>query len=373
MSDLLLETPLHDWHETHGGRMVAFAGWSMPVQYTSIVQEHQAVRTAAGVFDISHMGRLRVRGAQRVELLQKVTTNDVAALDEGQAQYSLVANERGGILDDVLVYRFAEDHLVVCNASNREKIVAWLQQHSSGMSVDLEDRTRAWCMIALQGPRAREILAPLTDADLSGLRYYRAQAASVVGEWAIVSRTGYTGEEGFEIITASEQAMPLWEALLQQDESDALLPAGLGARDTLRLEAAMPLYGHELTEEIDPLQAGLAFAVKFEKGDFLGRDALLEGKAQAGRPVRIGLQLAGRRIAREGAPVLQNDEVVGHVTSGTFSPTLEKSIAMAYVHPTAAEHGTALEVEIRGRSEAARVVKLPFYKRPRKRTGSKGS
>jgi aminomethyltransferase len=373
MSDVLLQTPLHDWHRAHGGRMVEFAGWSMPVQYTSIVQEHQAVRTAAGLFDISHMGRLRVSGPNRVELLQKVTTNDVAALEEGQAQYSLVTNERGGILDDVLVYRFAEYHFVICNASNREKIVGWLERHSSGMSVELDDRTRAWCMIALQGPRAREIMAPLTDADLSRLRYYRAQTAQVLGEWAIVSRTGYTGEEGFEIITASEQAVPLWEALLEQGKSDGLVPAGLGARDTLRLEAAMPLYGHELTKEIDPLQAGLAFAVKLEKGDFVGHDAMVARNSDVARPVRVGLQLAGRRIAREGAAVLREDDEVGKVTSGTFSPTLEKSIAMAYVQPDAAAVGTALAVDVRGRREAATVVKLPFYKRPRKRTGSKGS
>jgi len=371
MSDLQ-KTPLHAWHCDHGGRMVDFAGWSMPVQYSTIVAEHEAVRTAAGLFDISHMGRLRFGGPARVELLDLLTTNQVAALKEGQVQYSLMLNEAAGILDDILVYRFADWHLLVCNASNRPRIVAWIEQHTAGKPVEFSDETTRWCMIAVQGPHAKELLQPLTACDLSALRYYRSSESEVLGQWAIVSRTGYTGEDGFEVITAAEHAQHCWEALLERGSGTGLLPCGLGSRDTLRLEAAMALYGHELSEEIDPLQAGLAFAVKLEKGPFVGREALLKRQEDTNRPVRVGLELAGRRIAREGATILCDGANVGEVTSGTFAPTLQKPIAMGYVAPGAADVGTALSVEVRGRPESAAVVQLPFYQRPRKRSAPGG-
>lgn len=359
---VLQHTALHDWHLAHGGRMVDFAGWHMPVQYSTIVAEHQAVRRAAGLFDIAHMGRLRVTGHDAVRFLNRLTTNDVSALQVGQAQYSLVTNEAGGILDDVLVYRFPDFHLVVVNASNRLKILEWIGRHLEGR-VRIEDLTRTHFMLALQGPRSRELLQPLVDIPLEGLKYYRATQA-LFGDWAaIVSRTGYTGEDGFELIVPVKIAPMVWETLSLKGAPLGLLPAGLGCRDTLRLEAAMPLYGHELDENTDPFTAGLDFAVKLDKGDFLGRAALVDAKGNTSRPRRVGLKLAGKRIAREGVAVLQGGNPVGRVTSGTFSPTLEQSIAMAYVAPASAAVGAALEIDIRGQHEPAQVVKLPFYKR----------
>jgi aminomethyltransferase len=363
MAEALLQTPFHDWHVAHGGRMVDFAGWNMPVQYASIVEEHRAVRQAAGLFDVAHMGRLRFTGPDAERFLDHLVTNDVTRLQPGQVRYALVTNEAGGILDDVLVYRFPAFHLLVVNASNREKILGWIEQHRGGFDVEVEDLTFAQAMLALQGPRAPEILAPLTEADISQFKYYTATETRVQGVPAIVSRTGYTGEDGFEVILPSEQAVALWETLMARGEPLGLQAAGLGCRDTLRLEAAMPLYGHELNADLDPFTAGLGFAVKLDAGDFLGKTALIIAKQRTDHPVRVGLELQSRRIAREHAEVFADNERVGEVTSGTFSPTLEKSIAMAYVAPTHAALGTTLSIDIRGKSEPATVVKLPFYKR----------
>lgn len=343
--------------------MVEFAGWDMPVQYTSIVAEHTAVRTAAGLFDIAHMGRLKFTGPDSVKLLDHLLTNDVAGLAPGQIRYSLVTNEQGKILDDVLVYRFPEFHLLVVNASNRLKILEWIERHRAGFNARVEDITVPQFMLALQGPRALEIIQPLVDVDLAGLHYYYGSQARVLDQPAIVSRTGYTGEDGCEVIVPAALAETLWTTLIDRGGRVGLQAAGLGCRDTLRLEAAMPLYGHELNETIDPFTAGLAFAVKLDKGEFLGRAALVTAKANAQRPRRVGLELAGKRIAREGALVFAGPEQIGHVTSGTFSPTLQKSIAMAYVTPEHAAAGTALTVDIRGAREPGNVVKLPFYKR----------
>ncbi|MGQ0637301.1 MAG: glycine cleavage system aminomethyltransferase GcvT [Planctomycetaceae bacterium] len=359
----MLHTPCHAWHVAHGGRMVDFAGWDMPVQYTSIVAEHTAVRTAAGLFDIAHMGRLRFTGPEAAKFLDYLLTNDVAGLEVGQIRYSLVTNEDGGILDDVLVYRFLDFHLLVVNASNRLKILDWIAKHQSPFKATVTDETVAQFMLALQGPRALELLQPLVDVELKSLRYYHGAPATVMGQAGLVSRTGYTGEDGCEVIVPAGKALALWESLVDHGAAVGLVPAGLGCRDTLRLEAAMPLYGHELNEQIDPFTAGLAFGVTLDKGEFLGRTALAAAKANTSRPRRVGLELAGKRIAREGALVFVGDRQAGHVTSGTFSPTLQKSIAMAYVSADAAVAGTSLVVEIRGTREKATVVKLPFYKR----------
>lgn len=357
-----LRTPLYDWHVAHNGRMVAFGGWDMPVQYGSIVEEHQTVRTAAGLFDISHMGRLSFAGADALKLLQRVYTNDAAGMKEGQVRYGLICNENGGIRDDVLVYRWSEGWTMVVNASNREKIVDWLLRHQENLAVEMTDQTLATCMIAVQGPQALTLCRSLTDADAEQLAYYYATPAHYRGKPCAVSRTGYTGEDGIEIMASAEQAVELWEELVRRGAK----PCGLGARDTLRLEAAMPLYGHELGEEIDPFQAGLSWAVKMDKGDFLGRDALLRRREDTTLPRRVGLELAGRRAAREGAAVLREGRTIGRVTSGTVTPTLNKAIAMAYVEPAAATVGTVCTVDIRGKTEEARVVPLPFYRRPRK-------
>jgi aminomethyltransferase len=359
-----LQTPLHDWHQAHGGRLVEFGGWSMPVQYTTITAEHAAVRERVGLFDISHMGRLTFDGPGVLDWLERVTTNHVAKLADLQIQYSLMANEKGGVIDDILVYRQPFAYLVVCNASNRERVVGQLDRLRAGAEGNFADRTLNTAMIAVQGPRAIETLQPLFDQPLDPVRYYHMTMGRLMGGVnAVVSRTGYTGEDGFEVIVGASAAVAVWNALFESGKPYGIVPCGLGARDTLRLEAAMALYGHELTDSIDPFSAGVGWAVKLDKGEFVGRDAL---KTLKGHPRlrRIGLELDGKRIARQGAAVLAGGHTVGEVTSGTYSPTLQISIAMALVEPTAAGARDALEVDIRGNREPARIVKLPFYKRP---------
>jgi aminomethyltransferase len=355
-------TPLYDWHVAHGARMVDFAGWEMPVQYTSIVDEHQAVRTAAGLFDISHMGRLWLPEAHAVDLVRKLFTNNAATLKDGQVRYGLLCNENGGILDDVLVYGWPDGRGMVVNASNREKIVAWIGRHQASQSVPVQDTTRESCMIAVQGPTALELCRGVTPAAIESLPYYYAIRTTYRDRPCTLSRTGYTGEDGFELIVSAEQGRQAWEELLQRGAR----ACGLGARDTLRLEAAMPLYGHELNEDIDPFQAGLGWAVKLDKGDFVGREALVRRAEDNSRPRRVGLELEGKRIAREGAAVLREGKPIGRVTSGTFSPTLAKAIAMAYLEPAHGSPGADCEVDVRGKPATARVVPLPFYHRQRK-------
>jgi aminomethyltransferase len=386
-------TPLYDWHVEHGGRMVEFAGWSMPVQYSSIVEEHRATRTAAGVFDVSHMGRLRFEGNDAAAFLDSLLTRRVTDLAPGRIRYSLVTNEQGGILDDVLVGRFRTPsdrcyYLLVVNASNREKIVHWLQHHWPHTGdVEFSDRTEETAMIAVQGPRAVELVSPLVKADVRSLSYYTGVVTETLGRVCLVTRTGYTGEDGFELIVRAADAVEVWKNVFRAGRDLGVTAAGLGARDTLRLEAGMPLYGHELSEQINPFQAGLQFAVHLPDRQFVGCQALAQCQDDAGQPRRVGLELSGRRVAREGCPVLARGAVVGQlthrgpdglplarnvladggvvgqVTSGTFSPTFDKPLAMAYVRPDVAAVGAELQVDIRGRCEPARVVQLPFYKR----------
>ena len=352
-------TVLYDWHVARGARMVDFAGWDMPVQYTSIIEEHNAVRTAAGLFDISHMGRLSFGGPDALALIQRVYTNNAATLKDGQVRYGLVCNDQGGIRDDVLVYRWPYGYAMVVNASNREKIVAWLAESKGSFNVEVRDQTKDTCMIAVQGPQALDLCRGLTEADASKLGYYHATPTTYKGKPCVVSRTGYTGEVGVEYMVAAGQGVQLWEEILARGAR----PCGLGARDTLRLEAAMPLYGHELSEDIDPFQAGLGWAVKLDKGDFRGREALVRRRQDSTLRQRVGLELQGKRIAREAARVLAKGKEVGIVSSGTFGPTVNKSIAMAYIDPALKEPGTMLEIDIRGKTEPARIVPLPFYKR----------
>ncbi|HEY5313149.1 MAG TPA: glycine cleavage system aminomethyltransferase GcvT, partial [Pirellulales bacterium] len=352
------------------------AGWDMPIQYSSIIAEHTAVRTQAGLFDVSHMGRLVFQGpeADVVAFLQLLFTNDVASMATGQVRYGLLCNEQGGILDDVLVYRLGLFWMMVVNASNRAKILAWMaRQRDRFPHVQVHDHTVLWSMVAIQGPKAREIVTTCRSADaVARLDYYHAAvfAAGTASGFdldAILSRTGYTGEDGFELIVPAAGTVALVDLLSETARKlgVTLQPCGLGARDTLRLEAGMPLYGHELNEEIDPFQARLGWAVKMSKGDFLGREALLRCRQDATLRQRVGLELDGRRIAREGAAVLFGGQEIGRVSSGTFGPTLQKVIAMAYVNPSHAAAGTADAVDVRGKAEAARVVPLPFYKRPK--------
>jgi len=353
-------TPLYDWHVGHKARMVEFGGWDMPVQYTSILDEHAAVRNSAGLFDISHMGRLSFGGPDALDLIQHVYTNNAATMKDFQARYGLICNEHGGIRDDVLVYRWPYGWAMVVNASNREKIVGWLLEKKGNRNVQIADQTLDTAMVAVQGPRAIAICAGMFEADPSQLKYYFAAPTRYKGKQCVVSRTGYTGEAGLEVMIGKSAAIELWEDLVARGGK----PCGLGARDTLRLEAAMPLYGHELNESLNPLQAGLNWAVKFDKGDFIGRDALLQAQ-QRSDPVRIGLEVQGKRAAREGAAVLKDGQEIGKVTSGAFSPTLQRVIAMAYVPPDSASVGTQLQVDIRGDKANALVVRLPFYQRPK--------
>lgn len=369
----LLRTPLYDWHVAHGGRMVEFGGWDMPVQYQGIVEEHHTVRRGVGLFDISHMGRFTIRGAGAIAALEHVVTSSVATLKPQQVRYGLVCREDGGILDDVLVYHGSSEMGLVVNASNRQKIWDWLQTQFQGFDCALTDDTPTTAMIALQGPRSIAVVQALTGiseagkAALLALGYYRHTTTVITFRGHTlplqISRTGYTGEDGYEFVCPQEVAADLWEFLMEAGAPASIRSCGLGARDTLRLEAAMPLYGHELSESIDPFTAGLDFAVKLQKPEFVGQLALQNIAQQTDRPVRVGLELAGRRIAREGAAVFSGETRIGEVTSGTFSPTLERAIAMAYVSRNCASTGTAVEIDIRGKREAAKVVPLPFYRR----------
>jgi aminomethyltransferase len=352
-------TALYDWHVAHGARIVDFGGWDMPVQYTTIIDEHSAVRNAAGIFDVSHMGRLSFGGPDTLALIQKICTNNAATMKDGQVRYSLICNDTGGVRDDVLIYRWPYGYALVVNAGNRTKIVEWINQSKASLNVEIQDQTQSTCMVAVQGPRAIALCQGLTEADPSKLQYYYATPSRYHGHPCVVSRTGYTGEDGIEIMTGNTQAVVLWEELVQR----GCKPCGLGARDTLRLEAGMPLYGHELNEDIDPLQAGLNWAVKLDKGEFRGKGAIDKRQNDTGLRRRVGLELKGKRIAREGAVIKANGKPVGIVTSGTHSPTFNKPIAMGYVDPAYQKVGAALVIDIRGNDEAAVVVPLPFYKR----------
>jgi aminomethyltransferase len=382
MTTALAQTPLYDWHVAHGGRMVDFAGWSMPVRYSSISAEHTATRNAVGVFDISHMGRLQFFGANVPQFLDSVVTRRMSDIKSNQVRYALVCDEKGGILDDVLIYGGTHDikppYSMVVNASNRVKIVAWLEGKLPEVDKPVQKR-KTWfgddtmntAMIAVQGPKAVEVLMPLVNSDpefppidMSSVRYYHYIRPCRIGN--LLSRTGYTGEDGFEIICEDEDAPAIWEEIIASAERVGGMACGLGARDTLRLEAAMPLYGHELSEEINPIQAGLGFAVNLEGRDFIGSEALRKFAADKKQPVRVGLELGGKRVPRQGCAVLQSGEVVGEVTSGTYSPTLDRPIAMAYVQPAAKNVGSELAVSIRGTQHPAVVVPLPFYDRKKK-------
>src|SRR6202035_2293532 len=368
MPETLKRTPLYECHLEAGGRMVDFAGWEMPVQYAGVIEEHRAVRTAAGLFGVSHMGEIRLRGPRAEALLQRLTPNDVAKLAPGRAHYSGLLTERGTYVDDLLIYRLGgEDFLVVVNASNSDRDFEWIAERNENErdGAEVENASDDYALLALQGPRALEILAPLVSADVSGLRYYGFAEAAVDGVPTLVSRTGYTGEDGFELYLPPAEAPRVWRRLLAAGAAAGLTPAGLGARDTLRLEAAMALYGHEIDETTTPLEAGLSWVVKLDKGDFLGRDALALQSSRGLDRQLVGFEVEGRGIARQGHDVQVDGARVGAVTSGTWSPTFEKALGMAYVPAALAAPGTALSLDVRGKPVAAKVVPLPFYRRPR--------
>ncbi|GIH27258.1 aminomethyltransferase [Acrocarpospora phusangensis] len=352
-------TPLTEVHENLGATLTDFAGWLMPLRYGSESAEHNTVRTAAGLFDLSHMGEIFVTGPQAGEALDHAFTGQLSTLVPGRARYTVICAPDGGVLDDVIVYRLADEEFMVCaNASNYPRVAAELTARSERFEAKVADRSEEYALIAVQGPRAQEILATLTDADLDGLKYYAGLPGVVAGVEALIARTGYTGEDGFELFIANADAVPLWRAL---SEAGAV-PAGLSARDTLRLEAGMALYGNELTADITPFDAGLGRVVKFDKpGDFIGR-AALEKRTEPSRRL-VGLVARGRRVPRHGYPVVDAaGEVVGEVTSGAPSQSLGKPIAMAYVRPEVSENDD-LAVDIRGTREPVDVVDLPFYRR----------
>jgi len=364
----MLQTALVGEHRRLGARLVDFAGWEMPIQYGGIVDEHRTVRQRAGLFDLSHMGEIWVSGADAGVGLARALVSDPPRLANGRAHYSMICAEDGGIIDDLIVYRLAEQRfLVVPNASNREQVLAALRQRMGGLNAVVDDASLRTSLVAVQGPRAAELLAPLTDVDLDGLRYYAIAEGHVCGEPALVARTGYTGEDGFEVFLEWLAAIPVWQRLLAAGEGAGLAPCGLGARDTLRLEAGMPLYGNELDRQTNPFEAGLGRVVKLDKEhDFTGRTALQGVAADGPRRQLAGLALRGRGIARHGHEVYarDSDEPIGVVTSGAPSPTLGTPIAMSYLPPASAVVGTMVEVAIRAARVEAEVVPLPFYRRP---------
>jgi aminomethyltransferase len=365
-------TPLRAVHERLGATMTEFAGWLMPLRYGSEIAEHRAVRSAAGLFDLSHMGEIAVGGSGAAAALDYALTGQPSALKPGRARYTMICAPDGGVLDDLIVYRLADtEFLVVANAANTAVVTAALRERAAGYQAQIDDRTGDYALIAIQGPHAARILASLTDIDLGQVRYYAGQRAVVAGRDVLLARTGYTGEDGFELFTSPGDAEPLWLALTAAGEADGLVPAGLAARDTLRLEAGMPLYGNELGTEVTPFEAGLGRVVVLDKpGDFVGRAALAERAQTAPQHVLVGLTVGSRRVPRHGYPVLWDGQPRGTVTSGAPSPTLGVPIAMAYLDPgpaqLAAEDADArLAVDIRGRAEPARLTGLPFYHRPR--------
>ncbi|MFN4243519.1 MAG: glycine cleavage system aminomethyltransferase GcvT [Tepidisphaerales bacterium] len=362
----LLRTPFYDFHVEAGAKFVEFAGWEMPILYKSIAEEHHQCRNSGAIFDVSHMGRLQISGRDALGLLDKALTRKLSDMKVGQSRYSLICNERGGVIDDVIVSRDVKQWLMVCNASNRDAVhrhfIAVRRQFD--FDCDLVDQTMSTAMVAIQGPKVIDRVAGVLPVDVKNLKRYHFESANLLLFKVYVFRSGYTGEDGIEVILpakAASMAIKLIAGSLNK-ENATIAPAGLGARDTLRMEAGMPLYGHELTAEIDPLSAGLGWAVDLSK-DFIGAEALRK-VAEAGPARRlVGLELAERRIARQHTPVVSGERVVGSVTSGTLSPTLGKSIAMAYVESAFAEAGTDLSVDLRGSMIPAKVVKLPFYKR----------
>jgi aminomethyltransferase len=360
----LRETPLADEHRALGARLVPFAGWRMPVQYEGIKKEHDAVRTRAGLFDVSHMGEIVVEGPNAVAAIDRLVTNDVAKLDVGRALYTVCCNESGFILDDLIVYRLeAEKILVVCNASNRNKIVSHFAKNLS-LETPWNDVSDAWALLALQGPNAHAVMtelgAPEALLDLDPFGVTRATVAGV-DLWA--ARTGYTGEDGFELFCANDDAPALWRAILEAGQPHGLQPVGLGARDTLRLEARLMLYGNDIDERTHPFEAGLGWVVKLDAADFIGRDALREIKAAGFDRKLVGFEMTERGIARHGYPILAGGTRVGEVTSGSPGPTVGRNIGLGYVPKALSKVGTTLSIEIRGKKVGAVVVTTPFYKR----------
>jgi aminomethyltransferase len=367
--DTLRRTPLFDRHVALGAKVIPFAGWEMPVQYTGIIAEHNAVRNQAGLFDLGHMGQVDVTGPDALAYLQATTTNDVSTLQPGEAQYGMLPNEQGGVIDDILIYRRPADdgYMVVVNASNRFRDVAWMHEQREQLpelDVTVRDISDETGMVAIQGPNALAITQSISNEDLSGMANYSWAARTIAGVPVMIARTGYTGEDGFEIYPPIDQVATIWDALMEAGEGNGLQPIGLGARDTLRLEARMPLYGQELGDDISPYESGLGWAVKLNKGDFVGRDGMAKVKEEGPKRKAVGFRMTERGGApRTHYPVGVEGQVIGEVTSGAFSPTLGENIGLALIAPEYAGVGKPLQVEIRGKWVNAEQIKMPFYKR----------
>lgn len=365
MTKTLKRTALFNRYAEYGGKTIDFGGWDLPVQFSSIKAEHEAVRTKAGLFDVSHMGEILVKGKSALPYLQKLMTNDVSKLKIGQAQYTAMCYENGGTVEDLLIYKRDEDnYLLVVNAANLEKDVEWMKKHLVE-DVQIEDKSSDYALLALQGPRAEKILQTLTTEPLDEIKFFRfKEDVEISGQKALVSRTGYTGEDGFELYASPEAIVILWNELLKAGENEGLVPAGLGARDTLRFEAGLPLYGQELSEEITPLEAGLGFVVKLNKAeDFIGKDALRKQKENGVPRKLVGIEMIDKGIPRTGYKVYLNEKEIGEVTTGTQSPTLNKNIGFALIQTEHTEEGTEVIVQVRKRQLKAVIIKTPFYKR----------
>ncbi|OIK11759.1 glycine cleavage system protein T [Bacillus sp. MUM 116] len=365
----LKRTPLFETYKQYGGKTIDFGGWELPVQFSSIKEEHEAVRTKAGLFDVSHMGEIEVKGPDSLSYLQKMMTNDVSKVKDGGAQYTAMCYENGGTVDDLLVYKIEDHHfLLVVNASNIKKDYKWLEDHLEG-DVAIKNLSEQTAQLAIQGPIAEKVLQKLVnETDLSQIGFFKFQQEVIITDKkALVSRTGYTGEDGFEIYCKSEDAVDLWNAILEAGKEEGVLPCGLGARDTLRFESVLPLYGQELSPEISPLEAGIGFAVKLNKeADFIGKEALKAQKENGLPRKTVGIDMIDRGIPRHGYPVYKGEELIGEVTTGTQSPTLKKNIGLVLIPTQYAELDTEVEVEIRGKRLKAKVIPTPFYKREKK-------
>jgi len=356
------QTPLYQAHLKLKGKMVDFAGWEMPVQYSGVIPEHEAVRTAAGLFDVSHMGEIEFRGPGALEEVNRLITNDLNRIADGQALYAGLLNDKGGFVDDIVVYRYSPEHIFICvNAANREKDFAWMREHAQ--KVKPVDRSDEFAQIAIQGPKAIAITQRLTKTDVSAIKPYWFTEGEVAGVPCIISRTGYTGEEGFELYCPPDQAEKLWSTLLEEGQAEGIKPAGLGARDSLRTEMKFALYGNDIDDAHTPLEAGLGWIVKLDKPEFIGKAALEQQKQDGVKRKLVGFELTEPGVPRHGYPILKDGQRVGEVTSGTMGPSIKKAVGIGYVPTELAAEGSTFHVEIRNRPVAARVVKTPFLKK----------
>lgn len=357
------KTALFNAHERHGGKIIDFAGWALPVQYEGILEEHEAVRNAAGLFDVSHMGEVEVKGAGAFKFVQNLVTNDISTLENNQIIYAMMCYENGGVVDDLLVYKFNNEYYyLVVNASNTDKDFQWMLDHKHNYEIEITNISDQVSEVALQGPRAEEILQKLTEEKLSDLKFFYCKRDILIdGVKCLISRTGYTGEDGFEIYTSNKDIEKLWESIVMAGKDLGLKPAGLGCRDTLRFEAALPLYGNELTKDISPLEAGLGFFVKLNKENFIGKEALLKQKGEGLKRKLVGFEMLERGIPRHGYEVMVSDETIGFVTTGYLSPTLHKNIGLALLDVRYAELGTEISVVIRNKRVKAKIVNKRFY------------